>query len=494
MTTLALAVASAVATFAVRVAPIIFCPGKRLGVDHWYWLLFVEHLRRQRRIPVRIDRYVLEPDESWYPPLYPIFLACLPDRLLKGHAHLVSPAIDAVHAGIVAALGTALGGPTVGAVAASLFALTPTLEARAVELNPRIPGALLLTLTLVATFLAERDGGAWLAAACLGGAAILLHHKMTAQCLAGLWILRAVWTATWLHVGLLGGSVAAALVFSGGFWAKVLYAHWDIVAFQHRNRRYLCAHEYETSPIYGDPDSQSGRLHRAGWRGFAEHLARLAAHHPVAHLLVLFVVAGVAPAADPAVEYLVFLTLGVLVIAYATTFVPVLRCVGAGYMYLPFVAAPAALLAAAALPPAWLGVAFVSALGGMAVAVRKIREANVLRGLDPDLERAIAWLKDAPGEPVLCVPFSASEAAAYLSGKKIAWGCHSHGFRMIEPYHPVMRRRFAEMVRDVGIRWVLYHRPFWGAAGRALGEVAHAVRAEFGDWVVVEIVAGKESP
>ena len=53
------------------------------GCDAFYFLLAAEKFREQKRIPVRFGGlFLLEEDEQWYPPLFYMILALIPDKTL----------------------------------------------------------------------------------------------------------------------------------------------------------------------------------------------------------------------------------------------------------------------------------------------------------------------------------------------------------------------------------------------------------------------------
>src|SRR4030042_4379973 len=76
----------------IRFRPLWINPG--LGVDHWYWLLCAEDVKRRRKLPPRLPYFMLESEEQWYPPLFAGLLALLPMKWLKEHGGKISQLID----------------------------------------------------------------------------------------------------------------------------------------------------------------------------------------------------------------------------------------------------------------------------------------------------------------------------------------------------------------------------------------------------------------
>lgn len=62
--------------FLLRTLPHLrFRPG---GADVWFYLLYVEKLKTDKKFPVSMDIFLLDEKEQWYPPGFPLFLALFP--------------------------------------------------------------------------------------------------------------------------------------------------------------------------------------------------------------------------------------------------------------------------------------------------------------------------------------------------------------------------------------------------------------------------------
>src|SRR4030042_6521586 len=83
----------------VRIRPLRANPA--LGVDHWYWLLCAEDVKRRRKLPPRLPYFMLEIEEQWYPPLFAGLLALLPMKWLKDYGGLISQSIDILHGFVI---------------------------------------------------------------------------------------------------------------------------------------------------------------------------------------------------------------------------------------------------------------------------------------------------------------------------------------------------------------------------------------------------------
>ncbi|HIE13945.1 TPA: hypothetical protein EYP70_01595 [Candidatus Bathyarchaeota archaeon] len=52
------------------------------------------------------------------------------------------------------------------------------------------------------------------------------------------------------------------------------------------------------------------------------------------------------------------------------------------------------------------------------------------------------------------------DIVAYKTGKKVLWGGHSYGFKMLEPIFPVLKMRLGEVVKKYGINYILLFKEY----------------------------------
>src|SRR5205807_6290771 len=120
------------------------------GVDTWYYLASAEAIRRQKRLPIRLPQYLLHDKYESYPPVFPLFLAALPQGWLKKYFWLVSPLIDCVHLLLLYLLAFRLTDSVLAAGTAGLiYAVTPQLISETRNLNGRAFASLLQTIVML---------------------------------------------------------------------------------------------------------------------------------------------------------------------------------------------------------------------------------------------------------------------------------------------------------------------------------------------------------
>ena len=451
----------------LRSLPHLLSPGG-LGIDHWFWKTYVETYRRTRVFPPVLPQYTLD-EQQWYPPLFPMLMARLPSRVFDSWSHLVSITIDLLR--MLVLLGVAYwqsdGHVTVIALAGLIYATVPIQTFYNIQLNPRGLGALLLELVLMLLlwyYVFHGQWWLWIPIAVLSGL-ILLTHKMTTQLFWFIVLGTALIYRKWWLLALIPGSMAAAFVMSGGFYWKVLRAHWDIVAFWNRNWRWIGADLLRESQIYGDGSyERPQKLHRSGLRGRVWQLYVLFGFNPSAWIACLLVYERLA-VQSPFLIYPTYLLVWLLLpclFALLTTFVPVLRCLGAGYLYVYNTSFLAALLLSLTFQytrnprfstPFVILAVLLNAGGLLTYYARFARDQR--QRVDTGLSAIIDTLCAQPRGLVMCIPPNWNEVVSYKTGHPVMWGAHGYGFKRIEPLWPRLLLPIREIVRRYGVRYLL---------------------------------------
>lgn len=436
-------------------------------VDHWFWKGYVETVRREGRFPPHLPQYRLD-EEQWYPPLFPWLLIRLPRFVFPRHEPWLAIALDLVRLVLLVVAAPRLAGVDPSSVAAAgiVYATAPILVIYNVQLNPRALGALFLDAAAILVLMAAAPGGSpwlWLASAILGGL-VLLTHKMTTQLMVFLCVAGALLALDVRLLLLVPASVLVAMVLSGGFYRKVWRAHADIVTFWYRNWRWLQADPIRESPLYGAPGYEtSAKFHRRGFPGVVRHLRSLLRLLPGGWVYLLMAVFGVFVFPWPGVPEgwvrpWVELVLGFVL---ATTFVPPLKCLGAGSLYLYNAAFPLALAWAWVLqvePITWAtgaprGMALSLVASLAVVAVLWAGQARHRARADEGWEDVIRFLEAAPRGVVFCLPQQRFDEIAYRTGQPVAYGGHGFGLRKLEPLFPRLLVSVAELHQRFAVRY-----------------------------------------
>lgn len=439
-----------------------------LGVDHWFWKTYIETYRRDRQFPPVLPQYIFD-EAQWYPPLFPMLMARLPAALFDSGSHQIAIVIDLLR--MLLLLGVAgwqsNGDATVILIAGLVYATTPIQISYNIQLNPRAVGALMLDALLLTFLWSVQPATPWWGWGIVGllGGLILLTHKMTTQLFWFLMLATGLLYRKWEVLILIPASIAVAMALSKGFYRNVLIAHWDIVTFWNRNWRWLGADPIRESPIYGDGKyERAEKLHKVGARGFLWHCFILFGFNPAAWIGCLLVYERLF-AKSPFLIYPTYLLVWLLLsclFACLTMFVPKLKCLGAGYLYVYNTSLLCSLLLALTFKyttsprfsVSFVILALVLNICGVMVYYWEARRNKRTR-VEEGLGRIIDILALRPKGVVMCIPVSWHEIVAYKTNHQVLWGAHGHGFKRIEPTLPRLMLPMSEIRRRYNVRYLL---------------------------------------
>jgi hypothetical protein len=464
-------------------------------VDHYYWMLAAEAYRTQRTLPVRIaNKYLMEPEEQWYPPLFGWLLGRW--RLDRwGLTTIIL--LELLQLSVIAALMGAVDAPMPAiALGLATYVAAPVLVTYNTQLNARVLG----DVFLLALFAAEATAvfvdprapiafGLWSAAALLT-ALVVMSHKMTLQLYL---VLLAPWSwalaSPWPLVAFLAGIGIYVALVGPAFAQYQARAHWDIVSFWNRHWAWIGGHQFRDSPIYGAAGRvHPGCFHAPGLRGILSRLRVVLSYAPF-HLGLP--AASLITGAWPPAWLLVWL--GVIYLwAFATLFVPRLRCLGGGHLYIFNAIGPGACYVA------WLPdtpvTLFVLAGGvlltgySLFMAWRIVRARPAAR--DDMFHEALSAVAALPKGRVAVFPLQSAEVVAWETHHAVLWGGHGYGFRQLEGFYPVLTQPLSGFLRKYQIDWVLSDDRFWPLGSESLGREGVRVGAQstFGHWRVTELL------
>jgi hypothetical protein len=438
------------------------------GADAWFHLLYSEALRRQRRLPVRLDRFLMEPEEQRYPPAFAAALALLPATVRVRFKEWISPAIDVAHLALLVGTAVFLGLPSSGVLLAALvYATTPTLTLEYSTLNPRSLASLLFTVTMLCLFASSSGKVGALPLGGLAGALLLLTSKMGAQAFAFTAVVAAVTWHPHLDAVLLALlAVSAAQLLSLGFYSQVLRAHAAILRYYSRHVNDLNAHQIYDSPLGDRGLCTDSRLYLPGIRGLWRLARVLVAHDPWVLLLPLVVAEGRPTGVH---GFFVLWAASVLGATLVTTFVPPLRFLGEGYRYLKFGAFPISLLLGQTLGT-WPHVLVSVLLACTSVGVIwRLLHARRFETLDDDFQRLLSFMGTHPASRVAVIPSHRSGAVAFFTRKAVLWGGYSGGYDQLEAWSPVLRKPLPETLAAYRVGLVLVDTDYVDPADLHLG-------------------------
>lgn len=454
---------------ALRIIPLLLAP-QGAGVDHWFWRKYIETYRTNKQFPPVMPQYLLD-QHQWYPPLFPLLMMLLPSRIFNQWNTVLAIIVDMVRLLLLLLIASWLTNENqmVICLAGLIYATTPIQISYNFQLNPRGLAALFLDCALILLLWFYSYHGpswVWLLVVFLSGL-ILLTHKMTAQLF---WFLCLCCSILFQDIRLfllIPASITMAMIISKGFYLKVMRAHLDIVKFWHQHWRWIGADAVRESPIYGEGQyERRAKLHQSGLRGIVWYCFLLFGFNPASWIacLLLFERLFTAPHVLIYSSWLMVWLLVPCLLAILTTFVPKLRCIGAGYLYLYntslITSLLLALMYAYTLLPLFSTVIYLSALGfnivGVMLFYRKFYRNNRAR-IDHGFNNIIEILKQLPVGTVWCLPSGWHEPVAYKTKHAVLWGAHGYGFKLLTPTFPRLLLPLSEIIKKYQITYLLTH-------------------------------------
>ena len=83
---------------------------RKVGVDIWTHLLYLQEYKEQKGIPKKIEKGFIVPGEYDYPPMFITILSKFPLRIVERYEFFFSPFFDAIHICIIFYITLALSG------------------------------------------------------------------------------------------------------------------------------------------------------------------------------------------------------------------------------------------------------------------------------------------------------------------------------------------------------------------------------------------------
>lgn len=453
--------------FILRIIPGLFSPAGA-GVDHWFWKKYIETCRSTRVFPPVLPQYLLD-QFQWYPPLFPLLMMRFPSKLFDRWNHILAIGFDLIRMLMLLFVAYWLTDGDTGVVALSglIYATTPIQISYNFQLNPRGLAALLLDgllILLLWYYSYHGPSWAWLCVIFLSGL-ILLTHKMTTQLF---WFICLCCSLIYHDLRLfllIPASILMAMVLSKGFYLKVLIAHFDIVKFWEKNWRWIGADAVRESPIYGEVSYQRReKLHKSGIKGFIWHCFILFGFNPASWIacLLLFERIFIEPHVLIYSSWLIFWLIIPCLLAALTSFIPLMRCIGAGYLYLYNTSLITSLLLAMAyqytrLPSISVFVyttALIFNVLGVGLFYLKFFK-NKRSRIDQSFNKILTRLTELPQGTVWCIPSGWHEPVAYKTAHSVLWGAHGYGFKNLLPTFPRILLPIKEIIERYNVTYLL---------------------------------------
>jgi hypothetical protein len=429
-----------------------------MGHDAWAILLVVEELKKGHGYQA-VSRFFLLGGELDYPPLFFYFLTLFPSSWLKKYHWLINPVLDAANAVILGWVGYHLTGDVrAGALAALIYSFTPVLLQESLMLSTRVFGMILFNIS-IASFLAYQSTPSvfFIAISVAAGIMVLLSHKFAGEVLFLLLLSFSLIRVSLVPAGAFLAMFVGALVFSGGFYLKVVRGQIGINRFWLRHYRdyglpYVegqkAAGNVEASPVVppeGMPSSpvylwwrKTKRFNPLNW------LLRLNPFNPFSLVVILTPFIGIAGGLEWGYVDWALLTLGFY---YAASYLRFLGHYAGRYQFLDYNAFPAAMVCSifAVKSQSYVGaVVVIVSIAFILALIQNIRTCNNFRRGNRSDDQSLlfnifAYLRGSPKDGIICLPSSHTYAMPYFAGKKVFYTMSAQNYESIAAFFPVLK-------------------------------------------------------
>lgn len=442
---------------------------RKFGVDIWTHLLYLKEYHRQKGIPKKIENGFLVPGEYDYPPAFIFILSKFPFRLVEKYEFLFSPFFDAAHQTLIYFISYFLTSNIyIALVTQILYTLTPIIILENSSATPRSLGYTLFTLVFMSLFIFETKGElVFLLSAVFFGTLIFLSHRFTAQGFLFFSIFFSAVTASALYLSVFFLSFLLAIVFSRGFYLKVLIGHVGNLKFWKDNILYRFAHQVK------------GNYSQYKTRDFVFRLYNEFLKFPPFVLTItnpwtlppLFMILFLFPSS--ALEgRMALLVLFSYVLALVTIWIPRLRFLGEGQRYLELSAFPCAYLSTKIFFYFWqtnlrLPVIIFYMLVGIAAFIttlviqRKGIVKDTLRTVTGSMEKMFTYLKNLETKPkLLCIPHQITTSTIYHTGCKVFVNANYTTIERISDVYPYLKKPIRAIMKEHNLDMILLNEEY----------------------------------
>jgi MFS family permease len=468
---------------------------RNFGIDSWYFLLYSEELRKDKRIPVKIPYFLLDIEEQWYPPGLPILLAIIPPKFLRSFHWLISAFIDTLSNLLIYGLTYIITRDFRISLGAGVFyATSPLLITQNSNLNGRAMGAFLLNVYLAGAYFYLYMSGMWLILMLISALMILFTHKFTTQFLFVISIYLAVAYLNIIFLAIPVSAVIFAIFVSKGFYYKILKGHAQILWFWSRNLVYSGAHQIYDSSVYKD-EYKAKEKRGCGGVAAAKHYFILIKVQFLFMFVItcLYVYFGRQGLGSAGIFFFHCFLCNFLCVSIVSYFKP-LKFLGEGWRYFTFGAFSTSFifsylfLAKAGIFGVVLYAVFILTNIFIIRRISKEQKKNILARVSDDLKLVLNKLKGLPRDNVLSLPFSNSEHIAYFCRKKTLWGAHGYGYDRLEDFWPVLRKPIEYFIEKYNLAYCLLNKEYVNIGDLCL-RIPYEIICEQNEFLLLEFIS-----
>ncbi len=446
---------------------------RKFGVDIWTHLLYLKEYRRKNKIPGRIENGFLVPGDYDYPPVFILILSRFSFRLVEKYEFLFSPFFDTVHLILIFFISYFLTGNIfISLLTQVLYVLTPIIVLENSSATPRSLGYTFFTILFMSIFTyLQTENLVFLLIAFFAGSLIFLTHRFTTQAFLIFAVVFSIIEKNILYMGVFFVCLLLAIIFSKGFYIKVLQGHIGNLKFWAENIDYRFYHQIKGSyHEYKTKDFIFGLYNQ--FLKFPPFV--LAITNP--WTLSVFYIFFFSMPSDPVFLKMVLWVLFSYILALLTTWIPKLRFLGEGQRYLELSAFPTSFLASLLLFKFLetgfgnimiLGYVIVGILSFITIVViqRKGIINDKLRTVTPSMEDMFSFLRKLKVKPkLLCIPHQITTNTIYHTGCQVFVNAGYSTINKISDVYPYIKKPIGEIMKKQNLDMILLNEDYAKAA------------------------------
>ena len=434
----------------------IFRTAKKTAVDQYFWLLYRKYAKEQRKIPPEIPNYILDV-KQWYPPMFGYLLYILPEKFIRNSFYvmsLLSLARISIFLFFAVYLDKIFTPQFFFSLA--LYIISPILVYYDNQITSRILGAIILDVLIICIWLFLITNNLYILVLILFLNLLLIYtHKMSHQLYVFILLVISLFIKNIILIVLYLFSIFTAIKFLG--YKKYLQAHIEIVRFWDKNKYLLGAHQFYESPIYRKKDYISkNRLHGKDIKFILKKLSLIIGFFPFIVFLIF----------NLKINYFSIVVIATILFILLTSFSPKMYCLGAGYLY------TYNLVSFTAFYIVFSDIDLFSTKNIILIAISTILtfisiikfylgllKKNNLK--DIELEEALNFLKNSDIDRIIVIPFQLPDEVTYKTGKKVFWGAHGLGFKLLDNYFPIFKVKIENAVKEWNLGGIILQKDYW---------------------------------
>lgn len=437
---------------------------REYGVDIWTHLIYLKEFKKQKKMPVNMKNGFIFSGDYDYPPVFMWILSKLPFRLVEKYEFLFSPFFDSIHLILIFLFAYMLTSSIyIAFLTQALYVLTPIIILENSSATPRSLGYTLFTIVMMSIFFYQNSGNMWLLIlAIVSGALIFLTHRFTTQGFLFFAIIFGVLEKSLLFPSIFLVSFVLALVFSKGFYWKVLNGHLGNLMFWKKNIEHRYAHQVKGNL---SPKKTKDFIFRIYTQFLKFPPFVLEITNPWILFTLIFILFNLN---DNFIisSFVLWITIS-YGLAIATMWIPFLRFLGEGQRYLELSAFPTAFIAAyvfvSSISTNWeTPIVFAYTLVGITSFVtiliiqRKAIINEKLRTLTPDMKKMFLYLRSMKRKPrLLCIPHQITTNTIYHTGCFVYVNASYKTINEISDVYPFIKKPISEIMKKNNLDFIL---------------------------------------